>query len=215
MSTNYQQGDSTFGELWGNGLTTYLSPVMDEIDYITVEEFQPFGDPSLLIAGNSQKPLQPAPPEGDTGGEAGEEYTYTASTTDPDGDDLYYLFEWGDETYSEWAGPYASGDTAVSSHIWNDYGSYGVKVIARDENGIYSQWSDPIQVGICVYCGDANSDGETNIVDVVYVVNYVFRSGPSPEPYLAGDANCDGNVTVADAVYLVNYLFKNGTAPCR
>ncbi|MCK4225039.1 MAG: peptidase C25 [candidate division Zixibacteria bacterium] len=43
MSKNYKEGDATFGELWGNGISTYLSPVMDEIDYITVEEFQPLG----------------------------------------------------------------------------------------------------------------------------------------------------------------------------
>lgn len=64
-------------------------------------------------------------------------------------------------------------------------------------------------------CGDADDNSEINIVDVVYLVNYVFRSGPQPEPYVfVGDVTCDGKVDVVDLVYLVNYLFRMGPAPC-
>jgi parallel beta-helix repeat protein len=62
-------------------------------------------------------------------------------------------------------------------------------------------------------CGDANGDGETTIADVVYIVNYVFKSGPAPEPIRSADVNCDDIVDIIDAVYLVNYLFKNGPPP--
>jgi len=61
--------------------------------------------------------------------------------------------------------------------------------------------------------GDANSDGEIVISDVVYLSNYVFRSGPPPCPVGAGDCNCDGVVDVTDIVYLCNYLLHNGPAP--
>ena len=64
-------------------------------------------------------------------------------------------------------------------------------------------------------CGDANNDTSVIISDVVYLVNYVFRGGPAPEPYeFVGDANCDGVVDIIDAVYIVNYLFRGGPAPC-
>jgi len=63
--------------------------------------------------------------------------------------------------------------------------------------------------------GDANGDGEVTISDVVYLVNYLFKSGPAPVPFSrVGDANCDDIVDIVDAVYLVNYLFKNGPPPC-
>ncbi|MDP3024334.1 MAG: dockerin type I repeat-containing protein, partial [candidate division Zixibacteria bacterium] len=62
--------------------------------------------------------------------------------------------------------------------------------------------------------GDANGDKKVTISDVVYIVNYLFKGGPAPVPFLAGDANCDGNVNITDVVYLINYLFKGGTAPC-
>ncbi len=64
-----------------------------------------------------------------------------------------------------------------------------------------------------VKCGDSNGDGSLAVADVVYLVNYLFKGGPMPEPYEAGEANCDGKVTVSDVVYLVNYLFKGGPVP--
>ena len=215
MSTNYKESDTTLGELWGNGISTYISPVMDEIDYITVEEFQPFGDPSLLIAGNSQKPAKPATPEGETEGRPEQQYSYTSNTTDPDGDSLYYLFYWGDETYSEWVGPHSSGDIAEADHEWTQEGSYEIKVIAKDENGVFSEWSDPLPVNIFILYGDVNGDEVINSADVVYLINYLFKGGPPPEPLEAGDVNCDGIINSADVVYLINYLFKGGPPPCK
>lgn len=60
---------------------------------------------------------------------------------------------------------------------------------------------------------DPNYDGKTDIADVVYLVNYIFRSGPPPCIIKSGDASCDGEVNVIDIVYLVRYIFKNGPAP--
>ncbi len=61
--------------------------------------------------------------------------------------------------------------------------------------------------------GDANGDGFTNVADIVFLVSYVFKGGPAPDPIGLGDVNCDGGVNVADAVYMVNYVFKGGPAP--
>jgi len=62
--------------------------------------------------------------------------------------------------------------------------------------------------------GDANSSGQTNGLDVTYLVNYLKGQGPAPDPLLAGDANGDCNTNGLDVIYLVNY-FKGGSAPIR
>lgn len=66
---------------------------------------------------------------------------------------------------------------------------------------------------IPVVCGDANSDETINVGDAVYLINYIFKGGPAPDPECLGDANGDGSTNVGDAVYLINYVFKGGPAP--
>ena len=61
--------------------------------------------------------------------------------------------------------------------------------------------------------GDVNADGVINVSDVVYLINYLFISGPAPVPLEAGDVNCDDHVNVSDVVYLINYLFISGPPP--
>ena len=81
-------------------------------------------------------------------------YTYTSSASDPDADNIYYLFSWGDGTDSGWIGPYASGQIVSESHVWDSKGSFSVKVKAKDDpngdgdlsDGSESVWSDPLPI---------------------------------------------------------------------
>jgi hypothetical protein len=62
--------------------------------------------------------------------------------------------------------------------------------------------------------GDLTGDGVKDVGDVVYLVNYLFRNGPPPDPWEVGDVNCDGRADVGNVVYLINYLYNYGQAPC-
>ena len=63
--------------------------------------------------------------------------------------------------------------------------------------------------------GDLNQDDQVNIIDLVYLLNYLFKHGPAPVPYLAlGDVDGDADIDLSDILYLVNYLFKGGQKPC-
>jgi hypothetical protein len=65
-----------------------------------------------------------------------------------------------------------------------------------------------------VLCGDVNNDGVVNVGDAIYILNYLFKHGGAPMPYLCvGDVNNDDVVNVGDAIYILNYLFKHGGAP--
>jgi hypothetical protein len=63
--------------------------------------------------------------------------------------------------------------------------------------------------------GDANSSGQTNGLDVTFLVNYFKGIGPAPEPLLAGDANGDCTTNGLDVIYLVAYFKGTGPAPVR
>ncbi len=62
--------------------------------------------------------------------------------------------------------------------------------------------------------GDANSDNEYNITDVVFLIKYVFQGGVVPEPFYSGDFNCDRKVNLVDIVQMINYIFQDGMGPC-
>jgi hypothetical protein len=83
---------------------------------------------------------------GPTTGKANKYYAYTVYSTDADGDDISYQFDWGDNTESEWKGPYKSGQTVEIIKKWKETGNYQVRVRAKDIKGTPSEWSDPLPV---------------------------------------------------------------------
>jgi len=93
-------------------------------------------------------PDKPAKPSGPASGKVGTIYMYSSSTTDIDGDQLMYWFDWGDGTNSGWVGPYNSGATASANHKWTAKGTYNIKVKAKDVHENEGPWSDPLSVSM-------------------------------------------------------------------
>ena len=62
-------------------------------------------------------------------------------------------------------------------------------------------------------CGDVNSDGDINILDIVYLINYKYKGGAAPNPLNNADVNNDGEINILDVVYLINYRYKGGNEP--
>ncbi len=93
-------------------------------------------------------PNQPIEPIGPSKGQEGQELDYKTLTIDPDGDDLYYWFEWGDGENSGWLGPYPSIEIVNKSHVWMESGEYEIKVKAKDIFGAESNWSDSLTITI-------------------------------------------------------------------
>jgi cysteine-rich repeat protein len=89
-----------------------------------------------------------------------------------------------------------------------------------DGNSVAGDGCDPlcrIEYTPCHFypLGDVNRTGTVTAADIIVLVNYVFKSGPSPLPCgAAGDLECSGQVTSADIIHLVNFVFKAGAAPC-
>jgi hypothetical protein len=61
--------------------------------------------------------------------------------------------------------------------------------------------------------GDASKDGIVDVSDIVYLLNYLYRSGPAPVPLESADVYPDHILDVSDLVFLLNYLYRHGAAP--
>jgi len=70
--------------------------------------------------------------QGPTTGIQDVSYTYTISSVDPEGNDIYYCVNWSDGTGEVCTGPFASGEPVSASHTWTVPGTYLIKVKARD-----------------------------------------------------------------------------------
>jgi hypothetical protein len=144
------------GVLLGNGYT-------DQTGHAIIQFFEPIsisGEVQLVVTGFNKIPYvatltvgepnmlpeKPAKPTGKITGEPGNTYLYTTETTDADGDQVFYLWDWGDGNFSEWLGPYASGQKASAQKSWTAKGNYSIRVKAKDTHGGESNWSDPLNV---------------------------------------------------------------------
>jgi hypothetical protein len=63
---------------------------------------------------------------------AGKEYEYTFNAIDPNGDDIYYFIDWGDQTNTGWIGKYTQGVDVMVNHTWAKKGTYTIKAKAKD-----------------------------------------------------------------------------------
>jgi len=85
-----------------------------------------------------QPPITPTI-SGPPTGKANQPYDYTFNSTDPNGDNVSYYIDWGDNTNSGWLGPYSSGAAVTRSHTWTTKGTYIIKAKAKNIYG-ESDW---------------------------------------------------------------------------
>ncbi len=87
-------------------------------------------------------------PDGPSQVKVNEETEFCATTSDPQGDDVYYLFDWGDGTDSGWIGPFESGEEGCASHSWDAQGDYELRVKAKDDADHESEWSPTVPITV-------------------------------------------------------------------
>ena len=96
-------------------------------------------------------------------------------------------------------------------------------IIVQDANVPASGETDSIAYlvdeGYQFMNGDANRDDSVNLLDILYLISYLYDTPPGPAPYpvTAGEGNCDNNLNLLDILYLIDYLYGDppGLAPCQ
>ncbi|MFH2036819.1 MAG: right-handed parallel beta-helix repeat-containing protein, partial [Candidatus Zixiibacteriota bacterium] len=63
--------------------------------------------------------------------------------------------------------------------------------------------------------GDADNNGNLNILDITRLIGYLYKDGPAPAPYeiCSGDPNINCVVNILDITYIIAALYKDGPAP--
>jgi RHS repeat-associated protein len=93
----------------------------------------------------------------------------------------------------------------------------GINALTRfypDYNGndtllIQPRWAESYPLD----CGNVDNKGVINILDVLFLITYVYKEGLEPEPIEIGDVDGSGLVNMLDITYLFNYVYKGGRAP--
>jgi hypothetical protein len=155
----YDDYEAAFGEAPKDISITSISMMMGDPYFTDIEQTAYY---DMIRLGSFDNVSKPTTPTGTKEGKAGVSYNYTSSATDPYEDSLYYVWDWGDGSYSDWLGPYASGENIITSHAW-DKGAYAVKVKAIDDpngdgdisDGLESVWSEPLIINMP--CASATS----------------------------------------------------------
>ena len=137
---------------------------------------------------------------------------------DPDQDQIYYVFDWGDRQTARIpaSGFVDSTETQEAVHDWAANGSYAVTVRAFDPQDAASEFSNTLR--ICVgppnnspvlgdkafARADFNADNITDIADLAYLLTHWGTNDAK------ADLNKDGKVDILDYTIWLAYWFAKG-----
>ncbi len=139
----------SLGDLYGGGdteKTMYGYGSKGETKARSLHQDDVDGIRYIYPESGNQPPNTPSAPTGPGIGDPGVSYSFTAITTDPDGDQIAFKFDWGDGIESGWTSFVNSGGSASLSHSWSGQGTYQVRAKAKDVNGAESGWSSSHQI---------------------------------------------------------------------
>lgn len=143
---------------------------------------------------------------------------FTADTTYGDGNLTVHFYDSSISTAYTWKWYFGDGDSADIQnpvHTYTMEGTYDVTLTIESDIGSLTRTKeDFIVIGSWDGLrGDANNDGVVNIVDISFLISFLYTGGPAPVALMAGDANSDNLINILDVTFLINYLYLGGPPP--
>jgi C1A family cysteine protease len=136
--------------------------------------------------------------------------TYSVQLTSEGGSGEIF---WKDKNSDlEGSGITLSGE-GILSGIPAEIGTISFTARAEDITGSFDEVPFDLVVNASFICGDADGDETVNLLDITFIINYLYKGGPAPDPIASADVNGNGVVNILDATQLINYLYNSGPAP--
>jgi outer membrane protein assembly factor BamB len=112
---------------------------------------------TVYVCGNDQQvycftesypPDAPTIPVGPMNAASNIPLNFSTVTTDFEGDQISYWWDWGEGNHTDWIGPFNPNEPMTANYSWVNNGTYSVRVKAKDSAGHESAWSEPLTVSI-------------------------------------------------------------------
>jgi len=117
-------------DLGSDGIHLHISQIKEVSTYIL----------TTLNVRDNTPPTNPTI-TGKTNGQANTELTYTFQSTDAENDPIYLQVDWGDNTQTDWQGPYSPGEEITLAHTWTQKDTYTIRAQTKDIYDAESDWS--------------------------------------------------------------------------
>jgi len=108
--------------------------------------------------------------------------------------------------YPDWLAVY--NDT-LTGYPPEENGEMNFSVEVSDS---YAAGQQDVKV-IFYLCGDTDSDNSINILDVIHLINNIYKNGPEPVFTASADVDNSGELNILDVVHLIYFLYKEGPSP--
>ena len=150
----WDEGDTSGWSLWtGSGETLSVRQVFTRVGSFRLaaqardpqEALSDWSEPLELLVGSP--PRRPTRPDGPAAGWVDTSYSYTTVSTDPDADELRYIFDWGDGAV-ETTAFVTTGQYVTREHVWDRADTFDLIVRALDRPGLASAGSETLRVSI-------------------------------------------------------------------
>ena len=129
---------------------------------------------------------------------------------------VYFIdlsYEINTDEIENWHWNFGDGNTESTgsgemTHTFQASGIYSVELVVENIYGMLSEsFVESIDISAGML-GDINQDSETDVLDIVLLVNFILGETPSDSQFYASDINSDGIINVQDIVLLISIVIN-------